>query len=575
MDAAMTTREPLDASRFFAPGERSLAVMLQAQATKYGAKPLVQAGEWSWSFAEVPELAARSAGRLQAAGVAPGDRVALICENRPEFIETFLGVAWLGAILVPINTASRGLQLRHILENSGARLLVIEAALLGALEHVDLATLPLETIWTIDFLPSEAGEVARRAGGVMNPSPAAHDPSAREDAGTSPRAKRVGRGAELQPKPALGEAIAAAPTRPSDTLAILYTSGTTGPSKGVCCPHAQFFWWGVNTAHLLGVDADDILCTTLPLFHTNALNTFFQALITGATAIFESRFSASAFFSTLAARRATVTYLLGAMVPILLSREAEPAEQAHRTRIALAPGVPGHFHAEFTRRTGIAILDGYGSTETNFVIGSPIAECKPGTMGRLFEGFYARVVDAEDNEVPDGTPGELMLRAAAPFAFATGYFGTPEKTVEAWRNLWFHTGDRVVREPDGYYKFVDRLKDAIRRRGENVSSFEVEQVLLSHPEIATAAAYPVRSELAEDEVMAAIVRQSGSALDEVAIIRFCETRMPYFAVPRFLEFVDVLPATENGKIQKYKLRERGITDRTWDREAAGITVKRR
>jgi crotonobetaine/carnitine-CoA ligase len=168
-----------------------------------------------------------------------------------------------------------------------------------------------------------------------------------------------------------------------------------------------------------------------------------------------------------------------------------------------------------------------------------------------------------------------MLRAAAPFAFATGYFGTPEKTVEAWRNLWFHTGDRVVREPDGYYKFVDRLKDAIRRRGENVSSFEVEQVLLSHPEIATAAAYPVRSELAEDEVMAAIVRQPGSALDEVSIIRFCETRMPYFAVPRFLEFVDVLPATENGKIQKYKLRERGITNRTWDREAAGITVKRR
>lgn len=539
MDAAMTTREPLDAGRFFAPADRSVAVMLQAQARKFGAKPLVQAGETSWSFAEALDLAARSAGRLSAAGVGQGDRVALICENRPEFIEIFLGAAWLGAILVPINTASRGLQLRHILENSGAKLLVLEAALLGALEHVDLATLPLETIWVID---SPAG------------------------AQTPPIAR---------PLPALGEAVAAASVRPSDTLAILYTSGTTGPSKGVCCPHAQFFWWGVNTAHLLGVGGDDVLCTTLPLFHTNALNTFFQALITGATAIFESRFSASAFFTTLAARRATVTYLLGAMVPILLSREAEPAEQGHRTRIALAPGVPGHFHADFTRRTGIALLDGYGSTETNFVIGSPIAECKPGTMGRLFEGFAARVVDDEDNEVPDGTPGELMLRAEAPFAFATGYFGTPEKTVEAWRNLWFHSGDRVIREPDGYYKFVDRLKDAIRRRGENVSSFEVEQVLLSHPEISTAAAYPVRSELAEDEVMASIVRQPGSALDEVSIIRFCETRMPYFAVPRFLEFVDVLPATENGKIQKYKLRERGVTDRTWDREAAGITVKRR
>jgi crotonobetaine/carnitine-CoA ligase len=534
------SREPLDAGRLFAPAERSLAVMLRAQARKFGARKLAQSGGRSWSFAEATDLAARSAGRLQAAGIRQGDRVALICENRPEFIEVFLGAAWLGAILVPINTASRGLQLRHILENSGARLVVIEAALLGALEHVGLETLKVEAIWIID-----------RAGGNV-PMP------------------QIAR-----PLPDLGAPVEAAPTRPSDTLAILYTSGTTGPSKGVCCPHAQFFWWGVNTAHLLGVREDDVLCTPLPLFHTNALNTFFQAMITGATAIFESRFSASGFFATLAERKATVTYLLGAMVPILLSRPESEEERQHRVRIALAPGVPGHFHAEFTRRSGIALLDGYGSTETNFVIGSPIAECRPGTMGRLFEGFSARVVDDEDNEVPDGTPGELMLRAEAPFAFATGYFGTPEKTVEAWRNLWFHSGDRVIREPDGYYKFVDRLKDAIRRRGENISSFEVEQVLLSHPEIATAAAYPVRSELAEDEVMAAIVRQPGSSLDETTIIRFCETRMPYFAVPRFLEFVDVLPATENGKIQKYKLRERGITDRTWDREAAGITVKRR
>ncbi|MBI2739266.1 MAG: ATP-dependent acyl-CoA ligase [Rhodospirillales bacterium] len=552
--------------------------MLQAQARKFGAKKLAQSGDRSWSFAEATDLAARSAGRLQVAGIRQGDRVALICENRPEFIEVFLGAAWLGAILVPINTASRGLQLRHILENSGARLVVIEAALLGALEHVGLETLPVEAIWIIDFLPSEAGEVSPSYGdgGVMNISMGAHDPSAREDAGTSPRASRVGRKIPIAgPLPDLAAPVEAAPTRPSDTLAILYTSGTTGPSKGVCCPHAQFFWWGVNTAHLLGVREDDVLCTPLPLFHTNALNTFFQAMITGATAIFESRFSASGFFATLAERQATVTYLLGAMVPILLSRPENEEEHAHRVRIALAPGVPGHFHGEFTRRTGIALLDGYGSTETNFVIGSPIAECRPGTMGRLFEGFSARVVDDEDNEVPDGTPGELMLRAEAPFAFATGYFGTPEKTVEAWRNLWFHSGDRVIREPDGYYKFVDRLKDAIRRRGENISSFEVEQVLLSHPEIATAAAFPVRSELAEDEVMAAIVRQPGSVLDETTIIRFCETRMPYFAVPRFLEFVDVLPATENGKIQKYKLRERGITDRTWDREAAGITVKRR
>ena len=196
-------------------------------------------------------------------------------------------------------------------------------------------------------------------------------------------------------------------------------------------------------------------------------------------------------------------------------------------------------------------------------------------MGAVIDGFEARVVDEDDNELPDGEAGELMLRAYEPYAFARGYFGMPDKTVEAWRNLWFHSGDRVLREKDGQFRFLDRLKDAIRRRGENISSFEVEQVLLSHPEIATAAAYPVRSELAEDEVMVAIVRQPGSELDAVAIIRFCETRMPYFAVPRYLEFVETLPTTENGKIQKYKLRERGISQRTWDREAAGIAVKRR
>jgi crotonobetaine/carnitine-CoA ligase len=263
------------------------------------------------------------------------------------------------------------------------------------------------------------------------------------------------------------------------------------------------------------------------------------------------------------------------MVPILLSRPAARDERAHATRVALAPGVPGHFLAQFTERTGIVLLDGYGSTETNFVIGTRLGEHKPGTMGRVVEGFAARVVDEDDNAVPDGTAGELTLRAEAPFAFATGYFGTPDKTVEAWRNLWFHTGDRVVREADGYFRFVDRLKDAIRRRGENISSFEVEQVLLSHPEIATAAAYPVRSELAEDEVMVAVVRRPGSVLDEAGLIAFCAPRMPYFAVPRYVEFVDALPVTENGKIQKYKLRERGIGERTWDRERAGIKVARR
>ena len=222
----------------------------------------------------------------------------------------------------------------------------------------------------------------------------------------------------------------------------------------------------------------------------------------------------------------------------------------------------------------LALLDGYGSTESNFVIGADISEQRPGTMGKVRPGFDARVVDDDDNEVPAGTPGELMLRASEPYAFATGYFGMPEKTVEAWRNLWFHTGDRVVRDADGYFTFMDRLKDAIRRRGENISSYEVEQVLLSHPAVGVAAVFPVKSEMAEDEVMTTIVLREGATLGEIELMQFCEPRLSYFAVPRYVEFLPQLPATENGKIQKFKLRERGVTPGTWDREAAGYQLKR-
>jgi crotonobetaine/carnitine-CoA ligase len=257
------------------------------------------------------------------------------------------------------------------------------------------------------------------------------------------------------------------------------------------------------------------------------------------------------------------------MVPMLLSRAPSPEERAHKIRSVLAPGVPAHLCAQFEDRTGIRLIDGWGSTETNFVIGGPQAQQRSGSMGRVSEGFAARVVGPDGAEALPGEPGELLVRADEPLAFATGYFAMPDKTAEVWRGGWFHTGDRVIRDADGTFRFVDRLKDAIRRRGENISSFEVEQVLLSHPEIANAAVYPVRSELAEDEVMAAIVRRPGSALSEAALADYCRPLLAAFAVPRFIEFVAELPTTENGKVQKYKLRERGITATTWDREAAG------
>jgi crotonobetaine/carnitine-CoA ligase len=520
-------------SNSFAPAERTLPAMLMRQSDRFAVMPLVSAGDATWTYAETRDAVARFAATLRAGGIEPGDRVAVICGNQLEFLEIVLGCAWLGAVAVPINLASRGPQLQHILSNCGARLLVMDAAYRENLAMLQPDELAVEAIWLI-------GELADIRLGRVTAIP-------------------VPRGIDVVPP---------SPVKPTDPGLILYTSGTTGPSKGVCCPQAQYFWWAVNTASLLQIRDGDRLCTSLPLFHTNALNTFYQALLTGNLVRYEKRFSASGFFASLIASKATVTYLLGAMVPILLSRPETAEETAHHVRIALAPGVPAQFHELFTRRTGIRLLDGWGSTETNFVLGASIDHQQPGLMGPVFDGFGARVVNDENREVADGTAGELVVRSDEPLAFASEYFHSPEKTTEAWRDGWFHSGDRVVRQADGYFRFVDRLKDVIRRRGENISSFEVEQVLLSHGAVANAAAFPVRSALAEDEVMAAVMVRPGCKITEAELVEFCELRLPYFAVPRYVEFMRELPSTESGKVQKYKLRQRGITAKTWDREAA-------
>jgi len=515
-----------------APVARTLPAMLQRQRANFGDKPLLSTAGTRWTHAQAAGIVARRAGALERAGVQRGDRVALMCGNRVECLEVFLACGWLGAVSVPINTASMGPQIQYFLANSGARLLVIEDALAERLQTADLSQTALAAVWIVGEQAADGSSI----GGVT----------------------RVR-------MPASGDAAEAADVQPGDTLAILYTSGTTGPAKGVICPHAQFHWWGANTARILGVSEQDVLCTTLPLFHINALNTFAQAALTGAEVVFASRFSASGFWPAMQACGATVVYLLGAMVPILLAQPAGEGERAHRVRVGLGPGVPAQAGADFRRRTGVQLLEGYGSTETNFVIATRPDAQRTGVMGWLQPGFEARVADTADAALPDGEAGELLLRADEPYAFATGYFNMPDKTVEAWRNLWFHTGDRVVREPDGAFRFIDRMKDAIRRRGENISSYEVEQVLLSHPSVATVAVYPVQSELAEDEVMASLIAQPGSHLDVAELATFCESRLPYFAIPRYIDIVDNLPRTENGKVQKFKLRERGVTATTWDR----------
>jgi crotonobetaine/carnitine-CoA ligase len=471
--------------------------MLERQARRHGDRLLVRADGEERTVAEMQEAASRRAGGLAAAGLGPGHRVLLLAENRLEVLELWLGCAWLGAVLVPVNPALKGTQLEHVLSDADARLVVREREL-----------------------------------------------------------------EEL----ALGEPVPPRAVQPGDPAAILYTSGTTGPSKGVVCPQEQWYWWALLTSEVLGIGPGDVLHTNLPLFHTNALNTFCQALLWGATYALGPHFSASRFWGRCAEAEGTVTYLLGPMVSILLRQPRSPGDRAHRVRIALAPATGAELHEPFRERFGVELIDGWGSTETNIVISNTHADNRPGTIGRLLDPFEARVVDGEDRDVADGTPGELIVRSHEAHAFATGYFDRPDATAEAWRGGWFHTGDRVVRDADGSFRFVDRIKDVIRRRGENISAFEVEQVLQSHPDVSAAAVIPVPSELGEDEVMACVVLRDGARLEPAEIVDFCEEQLARFAVPRYVEFLEQLPLTPSGKVEKYKLRARGVTAATWDRD---------
>ncbi|MFI0816355.1 AMP-binding protein [Streptomyces sp. NPDC021098] len=493
----------------------TLPALLDAAAEEFGDRVFLRADGVTRTYRQSRAAAATMAAALAARGCRPGDRIAVMSGNRVEFIDLILGCAWLGAVLVPLNTGLRGEGLRHVLREAEPSFLLAEEEFTGRLTAAGYDG----PVWTV--------------------------------------------GGDGAPAPGGTEALPPAPVRPEDTAAVLFTSGTTGASRGVCCPHAQFVWWGRNVADSLRLTSDDVLHTCLPLFHTNALNALAHAMTVGAAYTLGRRFSTGAYWGEVAEAGATVVYLLGAMVPMLLARPPGPYDRAHRAWRGLSPATPGPAYEPFRSRFGVALVDGFGSTETNLVIGSTPARQRPGYIGTVRDGFSARVVDDLLAPVADGTPGELIVRSHQPFAFCTGYLGDAGPPAPG---AWRRTGDRVVREPDGWFRFVDRIKDVIRRRGENISSAEVESAVRSHPAVAGAAAFPVASELAEDEVMVAVTLLPGRDLDLPDLVRHCEGELPPFAVPRYVDIVPELPLTATGKIRKAVLRERGVTAHTWDRD---------
>jgi crotonobetaine/carnitine-CoA ligase len=309
----------------------------------------------------------------------------------------------------------------------------------------------------------------------------------------------------------------------------------------------------------------------MPLFHNSGRSAFNYAMSRNARFVLRDRFSATEFWNDIRATGCVTAALVGPMTALLHAAPPKDDDGDSPLRNAiLGPMIPEI--ADFERRFGVRVATGYGQTETGMAVTTgwdhgPWANC-----GRIREDYpwpEVRIADEFDEPVPDGEVGELLVRSAEPWALNVGYYKMPEQTAAAWRNGWFHTGDAFRRDADGWFYFVDRLRDTIRRRGENISSFEVETLVAEHPAVRECAAIGVPADLGEDEVLVAVIVDDPATFDAAELLEFLAPRMPRFMLPRYVEVVDDLPRTEASmRVRKHELRTRGVTPTTWDREAA-------
>lgn len=491
-----------------------------------------------WTYAQLRNLVVRKAAGLQKLGVARGNHVAVWLPNGREALITFYAINYLGGVFVPFNTAYRGAILEHVLANSDAKVLVAHAGLLDRLEEIDTAA--VETIIAL-------GEVDAIAGFALNDYAAV-----------------TGDEADLAPL--------ASPIEPWDTQSIIYTSGTTGPSKGVLSSYLHLYTnAGPESWHFVG--REDRFLVNMPVFHIGGLGIPFVMLARGGSIALMENFSTDTFWDFVKRTECTTIFLLGVMATFLIKRPPGPEDKDHIVRKAFMVPLTeaaGPFHDRF----GIDVYTIFNMTEISSPIVSEPNPVKLGTCGKVRAGVDVRLVDANDCEVPVGTVGEMIVRTDRPWAMNHGYHKNPEATARAWRNGWFHTGDAFRCDADGYFYFVDRVKDAIRRRGENISSFEVESDVTAYPDVREAAVIGVPSEYSEDEVMAVIAPVPGATIDPVALTEFLAARMPYFMVPRYIRILPELPKTPTAKVMKAELRGEGVTPDAWDREKAGIRLKK-
>ncbi|ONH22839.1 hypothetical protein BL253_34590 [Pseudofrankia asymbiotica] len=461
--------------------------------------------------------------------------------NGPEALLSLFGVNLAGAIQVPLNTAYRGGLLEHALSLSQAKVLIVHFELVRHLEHIDHPHLRSVVV--------VGGDAAHVAGANLD------QVSWADLEGASST-----------------ELPAECDRHPWDDMVVIFTSGTTGPSKGVRCSylhHASYAeWFSVGD-----LGAQDRALILLPLFHVGGTGWVFAALTWGASLALPHRFETRRFWDDVATLGATTCTMVGAMASFLLQEPERPDDTHNGLRIALATPWMSTW-PDFARRFGVRLWAGFGMSEVPGPLRADFPDGDITGLGReTSPEWNLRVVDVFDQEVPDGHPGELIVRHRRPWTITHGYLGMPAATAHVWRNGWFHTGDIVVRRPDRTYVYVDRAKDSIRRRGENISSLEVEQEVRAHPAVGDAAAVAVPSERSDDEVLVFVELNNGEQLSAADLINFVIPRMPHYMVPRYVEFVDELPRTPTGKLRKVELRAQGIGPDTWDREEAGITVK--
>jgi crotonobetaine/carnitine-CoA ligase len=529
-----------------------LPVLVADRARTHPGKVFVEeVGGERLTYAQYDLAIRRWAAAFRRVGVVEGDRVVTMLPASVPASCAWLGLGWLRAIEVPCNNEYRGRMLGYLVADSGARTILIDGRFLDRLAEVAGDLPDLERVVVFGAVP----------GGLELPWTVV--PVADFLAGAEPAA------IDELPTPL-----------PSDLCALLYTSGTTGNSKGVRFPWGQLYTQGIGFIPLEDLTEDDAWYMPYPINHVSGKTPFYTMILANGRIVIRNGFDSAAFWDDIDTYGCTSTAMLGPMAPYLYQAPPAEGDAGHVLQNVFMVPIPP-FIDEFKERFGVRVCTSYGSVENSVPIKVPgwgVSGANWRSCGKLrqgWPGYEVRLVDEHDREVPVGEVGELIMRASEPWVMNLGYFGMPEKTVEAWRNGWFHSGDALRCDEDGNYYFVDRVRDCIRRRGENISSFEVEAEVNAHPAVAESAAVGVPAAVGEEEIKVSVVVEPGQTFDPADLIHFLIPRVPRFMVPRYVEVVDSFPKTEATlRVRKHLLREHALGDATWDREAAGIEVPR-